>query len=289
MLTRRLLPRAVVASIVLGSLSAAPASAGTSIGQTPAPVFTCSAGNTFAVTAASYRVPASGVITSWRFPAVSPVPTIKLKVFRPGGGSSYTVVGASDAVTPTAGSVNSFLVRIPVAAGDTIGLTFLTGGLCGTDQNNSVYVAGDAPVGSTQSYQSSETAVPNVGATVEPDVDADGYGDETQDGCPSGGTQQGACDTTPPETTFTKGPTRTAKSKVTFGFTSSEAGSRFECKIKGPGITRIELKTFQPCTSPKKYTRLRVGTFRVFARATDVAGNVDPTPAKVKLKVVRRS
>jgi hypothetical protein len=35
-------------------------------------------------------------------------------------------------------------------------------------------------------------------ADIEPDADGDGFGDETQDGCPTQATNQGACDTTQP-------------------------------------------------------------------------------------------
>ncbi|HZO06489.1 MAG TPA: hypothetical protein VFB52_08885 [Solirubrobacterales bacterium] len=37
-----------------------------------------------------------------------------------------------------------------------------------------------------------------VAATIEPDADGDGFGDETQDACPTQGTTQGACDLTKP-------------------------------------------------------------------------------------------
>ena len=37
-----------------------------------------------------------------------------------------------------------------------------------------------------------------VAATIEPDADGDGFGDETQDQCPTQATTQGACDVTPP-------------------------------------------------------------------------------------------
>jgi hypothetical protein len=91
-------------------------------------------------------------------------------------------------------------------------------------------------------------------------------------------------DTVAPATTITKGPkakvtTRRAKVRVKFAFKSSEAGSKFRCKLdKG---------AFRACASPKSY-KVKRGrhTFRVFA--TDASGNVDPTPAKRKFKVVRR-
>jgi thermitase len=79
-------------------------------------------------------------------------------------------------------------------------------------------------------------------------------------------------DTAPPETTISSGPSGAVNaSSAAFGFSSSEAGSRFECSLDGG--------PFGPCTSPKEYTGLADGP-RIFeVRATDAAGNADSTPA----------
>ena len=56
------------------------------------------------------------------------------------------------------------------------------------------------PVGTAQETTSSETAKRvNIQATLEPDADGDGYGDETQDLCPSQAATRGAY---PPGTSF---------------------------------------------------------------------------------------
>jgi len=78
-------------------------------------------------------------------------------------------------------------------------------------------------------------------------------------------------DTTPPETTIDSGPPSTTTStSATFTFSSNEAGT-FQCALDGAA--------FAACTSPTTYNGLATGqhTFRV--RATDAAGNTDPTPA----------
>jgi hypothetical protein len=80
-------------------------------------------------------------------------------------------------------------------------------------------------------------------------------------------------DTTPPETTIVSGPDGTINVRTaSFGFSSSEANSSFECSLDGAA--------FSTCTSPKSYADLPDAehTFRV--RATDAAGNVDPTAAQ---------
>ncbi len=87
-----------------------------------------------------------------------------------------------------------------------------------------------------------------------------------------------AVDNLAPQTEITKGPAnKTEKTKAKFKFTSTEAGSTFECKLdKGP---------YKPCTSPRKYKRLDEGKHKFFVRAIDAAGNVDPSAAKDKWKV----
>ncbi len=82
-----------------------------------------------------------------------------------------------------------------------------------------------------------------------------------------------AADASPPDTRIgDSSPSGTVTtSRAVFEFSSSEAGSRFECRLDG-GV-------YLGCTSP--YELLDVGdgqhTFEV--RAIDAAGNADPTPA----------
>jgi glucose/arabinose dehydrogenase/PKD repeat protein len=79
-------------------------------------------------------------------------------------------------------------------------------------------------------------------------------------------------DTTPPETTITSGPSATVNStSATFEFSSSEAGSTFEC--------RLDSTTFSSCTSPQQYSGLAEGSHTFEVRATDAAGNTDAIPA----------
>jgi hypothetical protein len=85
-------------------------------------------------------------------------------------------------------------------------------------------------------------------------------------------------DSDPPETTITKQPKdKTSKDRVTYRFTSDEEGSTFECKI--------DKKPYKPCTSPKKF-KAKDGKHKFKVRATDAAGNVDPTPDRDKFKAV---
>jgi hypothetical protein len=79
-------------------------------------------------------------------------------------------------------------------------------------------------------------------------------------------------DTTPPETTITSAPPATTEATTaTFTFSATEAGSTFECSLDGD--------VFAGCASPSDLTGLAVGDHELLVRATDVAGNLDPTPA----------
>jgi Domain of unknown function (DUF1929) len=79
-------------------------------------------------------------------------------------------------------------------------------------------------------------------------------------------------DATPPDTTITSGPSGTiTRNDASFGFSASEAGSRFRC--------RLDSAAFEGCASPKAYSNLASGTHRFGVRAIDRAGNLDPTPA----------
>lgn len=95
-------------------------------------------------------------------------------------------------------------------------------------------------------------------------------------GGPGGGS---GADETAPQTKITKGPkAKTHATTVKFKFSSSEAGSTYECKL--------DKKPFKRCKSPKKYKKLKPGKHVFRVRAIDGAGNVDPTPAKKKFKVL---
>jgi hypothetical protein len=78
----------------------------------------------------------------------------------------------------------------------------------------------------------------------------------------------GPGDATPPETTIADA--TVAGSGAHFGFSSNEAGSRFECRLDGGA--------FAACASPAEYSGLADGSHTFSVRAIDVAGNVDPTP-----------
>jgi hypothetical protein len=88
-------------------------------------------------------------------------------------------------------------------------------------------------------------------------------------------------DTTPPETYITSGPCGpTPSTSATFEFHSNEQGSTFKCQLSRSGTVE---RPWAECTSPKSYSNLGSdywkSSYRFEVKATDPAGNVDPTPA----------
>jgi hypothetical protein len=188
----------LVASVVVAGLALpASGSAAVTIGATGGsatadcpPDFTW-AQDSSAVGSPSYVVPpGGGVITSWshdRGPA-SAMAQLRLKVFRKAGPDTYLTVGHSDFGTLTAAGVNTFATRVEVEGGDIVGFR-LAGANTSCRRSGStgdVAVASgpgapDPPIGSSASFGTVPGYLLNIAATLEPDCDSDGLGDETQD------------------------------------------------------------------------------------------------------------
>jgi len=134
-----------------------------------------------------YAAPFAGVLTSWSVRAGPSPPQRKFKVARPAGGDNFTIVGESSLKPLLANALNTFPVRIPVHADDVIGF-FIPQTLsapCGRTAaaGYSIHsIAGDAEPGSTIEFLAPDSGEQfAISATLEPDCDADGFGDETQD------------------------------------------------------------------------------------------------------------
>jgi hypothetical protein len=95
-------------------------------------------------------------------------------------------------------------------------------------------------------------------------------------------------DTKAPQTTIDFGPGKRAiKGKVKFAFSASEAGSSFECSL----VKKGKPPAFKPCNSPQSYKLKRTKKTQSYAflvRASDKAGNTDPTPASGSFKVKKK-
>jgi hypothetical protein len=144
--------------------------------------------------------PSGGVITKWKsnlIPEPISVPQV-LKVLRQTGPTTVQIVGEASA--NIAGGSNTFDTRIPVQAGDRLGLFgpseigTLYCGLPGTETRIGLIEGSGGGVGSSATFVdgNAEARVP-AAAIIEPDADNDGFGDETQDKCPESAAAQAPC------------------------------------------------------------------------------------------------
>lgn len=247
--------------------------------------------NTQAAGVPSYVAPSNGVLTSFSHQANFKAGKIQAVVFADGATATQkTVVAKSAKLTVTVNQLNTFAIRLPVKAGQRLGLGYSAKDMAcattgGTGDATLVKTpfdpdAASAFVADGVLSQGNLTFRPNISAVLEPDADADGFGDVTQDACPRSALTTAVCPE--PDTTITKKPKhpRThTKVKVKVKFTASMAGSTFECRLDGH-------QKWKPCTSP--YQRwLGVGPHRLQVRAVSPVGIPDPRPAKVKFTISR--
>jgi hypothetical protein len=194
---RRIVFASALAIAGLGLAAPAGASAATTLGQTFPATADGSCVGTMAgyevvqrqsASGPSYAAPSPGVLTSWSFEGSSQPTTLTLRVFRPTGTpQEFTVIAEGGPLQSIAASSgpHSFPTQISVAAGDLIGI-HSTDGACANNSLNSgdIYDArllSIVPVGMTGVYSEGSGKVFDIAASLEPDCDKDGLGDETQD------------------------------------------------------------------------------------------------------------
>jgi hypothetical protein len=85
-------------------------------------------------------------------------------------------------------------------------------------------------------------------------------------------------DDTDPLTKFKRKLDKTTNRRPRLKFSSSEPGSSFECKLDN--------KLWRACATPQKLKKLKRRKHKVRVRAIDPTGNVDPTPATDRFRVL---
>jgi hypothetical protein len=186
---------------------------------------------------APVTIPHAGVITGWRSRESGETQTVtRMKVVRPvrvEGATHFKVISQSDPASLLPG-LNRFSTRISVQAGDLIGLS---GGapehgsaapMCEEVGGEVLALEGDPAVGVEVNPEPGQTTeqfgfhqVPLV-ANLEPDIDGDGFGDETQDLCAQNPNIQAAC---PRPSLLLRG---TARSRSAILFVSCSAQARIQ-------------------------------------------------------------
>ncbi len=262
--------------------------------------------------------PGGGVITSWRHRSAPTPSMIRLQAWRPAGGTAYTLEGRSEVETASSGvaatAVSEFEARIPVSEGSLLGLRAVSVASCISD--NVFSTADDAlgrspgadPVpGETVTMNSPSGAGAlrrvNVAATLEPDADGDGFGDESQDveltvklknklrpkraGFPvkvsCGGSECEGTIKGKAIATQTRGSGAAAAKKKSFKL------KKKELSIEAGETKKTKLKLKRNKSSSKKLGRLLKGTTRgskltLTVNATNSLGAADKLKDKAKLK-----
>lgn len=220
----------------------------------------------------TYTTPISGILTSWgtTMPGAQSA-TVRLKIVQPGAlPPQWVVLRQGDAVAAAPG-VNSYSVRMPVTAGERIGLYSATyAGACDAGPGSPDISATEkfgpdtAPGGTFNIDSSRANSRLALFAVIEPDVDSDGFGDETQDGCPSRADLQIPC----PAVEITRMRRKIRSTSLKLTVTTSENSSL-------TASARVRL----PATGSR---RARTVKFEKVAAAT-VAG----TAKTIKLKLPR--
>ena len=216
-------------ALVACGLAAPSADAAVTLGQvfTPTAQTTATVAQTAVTSGVGYTVPSDGVITSWTFQADPEGATVRLKVVRANPDGTHTLVGQSAVETVAPNQLGSFRTRVPVKAGDFIGTAGISGktvAYTGADGDRVVLAAGDQEPGSTTNYSNVQGIRVDVTASLEPDADADGYGDESEDLCTTDPTLQTPCTSDLRTTVRTDRPRVSPGSELTFSVTVENLG-----------------------------------------------------------------
>jgi hypothetical protein len=232
----------------------------------------------------SYTVPAAGVLTSISHDEGPTGGFFRAVLFGPPTSATmFPVRGFTPKLPSLANSLNTHATQIPVAAGTILGIWTEAAAMSPVkttvsaansyspavvDPTTILTFNGTAPVANRQV---------NISAVWEPDADGDGFGDVSQDLCPTSATTHAACGGDAPDTTVARAPkNKSTKRKVKITFSSTIAGSTFTCAV--------DKSAAKPCTSPFK-KKFKVGKHTVVITATSPAGIVDATPVTVTFKI----
>jgi hypothetical protein len=269
--------------------------------------------------------PVDGVITKFRVRAYA-VDEPGQITFRLGSFQTLPAQGADEAIATAVGTGPTITInpdedaietpitevggRLPVKKGQylaidttkSIGAVYNAGGSPFTYVYAPPLVEGTGPRGSFLA-----TTELLVAATIEPDADGDGFGDETQDGCPTQAVSQGACDTAKPAVTgfgvangtitYTLNEAATVKFQLAKKLPGRKAGKKCVKKTKANAAKKkcSRLKNvgakFDGTGKVGKNTvklpngkKLKPGKYKLTMTATDAAGNTTTASTNFTVK-----
>jgi hypothetical protein len=140
----------------------------------------------------TYTAPGNGVLTSWSSQGGATANrTLKLMLLEPRGGNVYAAVNKDIVRTIAINTLNTFQIRLPIQSGQVLGLVVPSGQPGGLSTCAFGAAVGNIRTSTTLGEPALATPIDyddlrggsklNVSAVLEPDVDCDGFGDESQD------------------------------------------------------------------------------------------------------------
>jgi hypothetical protein len=228
--------------------------------------------------------PANGVIVRFRLRTSGAEPvTFRLATITNQGGTilAQATRTGETVTTQGTGEIEEFPAQLRVVQGEHLALdapstrmVYNQGGNEYTPLYAPPLVEGQGPRGPAPE----PTGELLLQAVMEPDADGDGFGDETQDGCPSQATNQGACDTTGPVISRIALRARSVSYRL-----SENAAMTFRVQRLREGRYRSLRGRFTDRGAagpnrralPRRFRRSRLspGRYRVLVTATDQFGN----------------
>ena len=291
------------AMLIGGGIANASTTVGTTSGST---TLACSGNNLDCTVIGRRAAPSDGILTLFRLKhgIAQAGTTVGFKTATSNSGSvtrttatnfPLPIAAETSAFTPLDG--NSKPKGLPISTGERLGV-YVSNPL-GTSNANLVKfksdtggagwddAAGDVGPGPMPLAVFSATGDPLVEAVLEPDVDGDGYGDESQDNCPTQANNQTTDPCRPSINILTTPPALTNSSSAAFTWKSSEFGTSFECSVDSGTFTACNDNNGPGNTGGVTLTSLGSGphTFAVHGVDTVGAGTaatfnwtVDQTP-----------
>ena len=236
--------------------------------------------------------PVDGVITKFKvratpYFATSPVrvtPRVADITRQSPDQASARATGTGQPVTLAAtGEIEEHPTRISVSRGQHLALDTVNAAVTYNASGDKFTYVFTPSLGSDQRTSTKPTGELLVQASVEADRDRDGFGDETQDRCPSQAATSGECDRTAPRV----GSMKLTKGKVAFRL--SEAGRvqvtvqkrrKVGKRMRYVQVKRTSLAGKAGANSQSFRKKLGKGRYRVTAMATDGNGNKSAVSAK---------
>jgi hypothetical protein len=274
--------------------------------------------------------PVDGVITKWRtriegLGGSATVVTLRLgNISRPDPNNADIAVATDAGTGPTvtipanAGLETPIIehaARLPVKKGNQLGLDTTNGLITYNNSGDKFSYRFDPPLVAGQGPRGSNEAKGEllVAATIEPDADNDGFGDETQDKCPNQNGGADGCDTVIPTLAMTGGKSLKVR-KLEVTVTANEASNvqvsgavklgKARKKRAKKSAKAIKPKTVTQTVAANSATKVKLklskknarkvlrrlkrkgrASIKITAVATDLAGNKSSVQTKTfKLK-----